>query len=302
MTSQGVDRSSPPTGISELSAQIFNYLANTFARLANSSTASGAAASFAATVMAPAQSAREQEEEVSTQEDEDTSSSAAEEAKEPSGSRDKKNRHKGSRQRSYRRGSESRHRSSRRCSSSSSSSEYSSDEDSPRGDRMFWEDATAIPALPPGLSERRDLILGFLQGKPSPPPAVPFSGAKLTKHPPGRHLTRKLKDRAFNGAWHLATHHCNVLRACLIARDSAAISYDEEFRRNASSCSETRWDKLNQEAWTMFVQPFAWSQTPSFMKRPNYRSRPFCTQAMRGVSAPHHHIRLTQGIKEDLGV
>uniref|UniRef100_A0ACB8FD40 Uncharacterized protein n=1 Tax=Sphaerodactylus townsendi TaxID=933632 RepID=A0ACB8FD40_9SAUR len=163
MTSQRADSSAPPTGISELSVQIFNDLVNTFARLANSSTASGVAASFVTTAVAPAQPAREQEEEVSPQEedeDEDTSSSAADEVREPSGSHGKKNRPAKAK----------------------------------KVDRSF-----------------NNWLLGF-----------------------GKYM-------ALIRAWHLATHHSNVLRTRLRVRDSAAISYDEEFHRNASSCSETRF-------------------------------------------------------------
>ncbi|XP_048360576.1 translation initiation factor IF-2-like isoform X2 [Sphaerodactylus townsendi] len=101
-------------GLSNLSAQIFNDLANTFARLAKSSSPGGAVASFATTTAGPSQPAGDQGEEAFSQEEEEEeevlSPSSAEEGEEPSRDRHRKKPRKGSR----------RHASKRRSPSSSS--------------------------------------------------------------------------------------------------------------------------------------------------------------------------------------
>ncbi|CAI5798418.1 XP_028590673.1uncharacterized protein LOC114599482 [Podarcis lilfordi] len=54
---------------------------------------------------------------------------------------------------------------------------------------------------------------------------------------------------------HLASYLAHVRRACELAGDEAAISYDEDFRRNASLLSSTRWDQRDNNYWMEHVGP-----------------------------------------------
>lgn len=54
---------------------------------------------------------------------------------------------------------------------------------------------------------------------------------------------------------HLASYLAHVRRARELAGDEAAISYGEEFRRNASLLSSTRWDQRDNNCWLEYVGP-----------------------------------------------
>ncbi|KAL8207524.1 UNVERIFIED_CONTAM: hypothetical protein K2H54_057481 [Gekko kuhli] len=49
--------------------------------------------------------------------------------------------------------------------------------------------------------------------------------------------------------WHLVSHMTNVLKACTMANESAAIEYDEAFRKRASYSAVARWDLINDKIW-----------------------------------------------------
>ncbi|XP_077781634.1 uncharacterized protein LOC144327209 [Podarcis muralis] len=69
---------------------------------------------------------------------------------------------------------------------------------------------------------------------------------------------------------HLIAYQAHVRRARDLAGDIAAINYDEDFRRNASLLSSTRWDLRDQNYWSEHVGPFV-------EKKPQESSKPWKT-------------------------
>ncbi|CAI5799432.1 XP_028572535.1uncharacterized protein LOC114590431 [Podarcis lilfordi] len=55
---------------------------------------------------------------------------------------------------------------------------------------------------------------------------------------------------------HLIANIAHVRRAFALARENAALSYDEDFRRNASLLPSTRWDLRDQNYWMEHVGPY----------------------------------------------
>ncbi|CAI7935253.1 Hypothetical predicted protein, partial [Podarcis lilfordi] len=54
---------------------------------------------------------------------------------------------------------------------------------------------------------------------------------------------------------HLVSYLAHVRRAREQAGDEAALAYDEDFRRNASLLSSTRWDQKDNNCWFEHVGP-----------------------------------------------
>ncbi|CAI7935035.1 Hypothetical predicted protein, partial [Podarcis lilfordi] len=86
-------------------------------------------------------------------------------------------------------------------------------------------------------------------------------------------------------AMHLVAYLAHVRRARDLAGDTAALNYDEDFRRNASLLSSTRWDLRDQNYWSEHVGPYvdkkpqdsskAWKTAP--------RQRRLCWEFNKGV-------------------
>ncbi|CAI5799253.1 Hypothetical predicted protein [Podarcis lilfordi] len=55
---------------------------------------------------------------------------------------------------------------------------------------------------------------------------------------------------------HLIAYMAHVRRARELAGKSAALTYDEDFRRNASLLPSTRWDLRDQNYWMEHVGPY----------------------------------------------
>ncbi|KAL8219518.1 UNVERIFIED_CONTAM: hypothetical protein K2H54_026194 [Gekko kuhli] len=163
--------------------------------------------------------------------------------------------------------------------SDESSGESASDEDSTHAKGDYWEKGAHIPSLPPWAWKRRGEGAGpgevwgsELQDASRAIPA--FSDAE---DPPGIHLPRKIRERILDGyyvdifsllkpdneevfmgvvissyperGWHLVNHMANVLKARTMANESAAIEYDEAFRKRASYSAVARWDLINDKIW-----------------------------------------------------
>ncbi|XP_077778992.1 uncharacterized protein LOC144326320 [Podarcis muralis] len=73
---------------------------------------------------------------------------------------------------------------------------------------------------------------------------------------------------------HLASYLAHVRRARELAGDEAAISYDEDFRRNASLLSSTRWDQRDNNYWMEHVGP-------NIEKKPSDQAKPGKVDAKR---------------------
>ncbi|CAI5773844.1 XP_034966506.1uncharacterized protein LOC118082785 [Podarcis lilfordi] len=84
---------------------------------------------------------------------------------------------------------------------------------------------------------------------------------------------------------HLVAYMAHVRRARDLAGDTAALNYDEDFRRNASLLSSTRWDLRDQNYWPEHVGPYidkkpqdsskSWKTAP--------RQRRLCWEFNKGV-------------------
>ncbi|CAI5799328.1 Hypothetical predicted protein [Podarcis lilfordi] len=86
-------------------------------------------------------------------------------------------------------------------------------------------------------------------------------------------------------AMHLIAHMAHVRRAFALAGENAALSYDEDFRRNASLLPSTRWDLRDQNYWMEHVGPYVEkkSQDSSNVGKVESKRRCQCWDFNRGV-------------------
>ncbi|XP_077791585.1 uncharacterized protein LOC144329031 [Podarcis muralis] len=86
-------------------------------------------------------------------------------------------------------------------------------------------------------------------------------------------------------AMHLIAYLAHVRRARELAGDTAALNYDEDFRRNASLLSSTRWDLRDQNYWSEHVGPYVDKKHQDSSKswKTAVRQKRLCWEFNKGV-------------------
>lgn len=86
-------------------------------------------------------------------------------------------------------------------------------------------------------------------------------------------------------AMHLIAHMAHVRRAFTLAGEDAALSYDEDFRRNASLLPSTRWELRDENYWMDHVAPYVKkkSQDSPKVRKMEPKRRRQCWDFNRGV-------------------
>nr|XP_034996112.1 uncharacterized protein LOC118097403 [Zootoca vivipara] len=79
---------------------------------------------------------------------------------------------------------------------------------------------------------------------------------------------------------HLFAYWSHVRRAYVLAGDSAAITYDEHFRRNAAFTPTTRWDQRDEYLWREHVVPYVKKKHQEPVKSGRFETR----------KGPHHRV------------
>ncbi|CAI5784056.1 finger 703-like [Podarcis lilfordi] len=83
----------------------------------------------------------------------------------------------------------------------------------------------------------------------------------------------------------LVAYLAHVRRAHSLAGEHAALTYDENFRRNASLLPTTRWDLTDPNYWGEDVNPYIEKKTPGSIKvgKTEVKRRRLCWEFNRGV-------------------
>nr|XP_028572535.1 uncharacterized protein LOC114590431 [Podarcis muralis] len=86
-------------------------------------------------------------------------------------------------------------------------------------------------------------------------------------------------------AMHLIAHMAHVRRAFTLAGENAALSYDEDFRRNAALLPSTRWELRDENYWMDHVAPYVKkkSQDSPKVRKMEPKRRRQCWDFNRGV-------------------
>ncbi|CAI5799342.1 XP_034966506.1uncharacterized protein LOC118082785 [Podarcis lilfordi] len=184
---------------------------------------------------------------------------------------------------------------------------------------LEWKDGSLVPDVKTSTHLSTDFIVGnhlsqrkrdkILNGdfidmfRLLPPAKMTGKGEKRRSHGKRRYRAPRVErtfDHWLDGfqvfmgvvsaaypkrAMHLVAYMAHVRRARDLAGDTAALNYDEDFRRNASLLSSTRWDLRDQNYWSEHVGPYVdrkpQDSSKSWKTAP--RQRRLCWEFNKGV-------------------